>query len=786
LNANQSTTMRNIATFLLLFAFAPLFSQNCSTGFSEVIVQIVPDGYPNETSWEIVNGGNVVASGTTNSDTVCVPNNSCVQVLIHDSFGDGIYSPGGYWIYLNGSQIATGSAFGSEAIHEVACPQGSTCSQPLAISTGNWVTQFEDTWYTYTPSTSGMYVLSTCGTNTCNTALWVFESCPIVGVTDGPMGSYTFNDDAAGCGQQSSVNVMMVSGHTYIIRVGDVNNNCTNPITFSFNYNGPITGCTDQASCNYNPLATVDDGSCLYFPDPGCQGPDLAFDSVAFVTSLSLGTHTTSGCDISEDCVTGYGLRYVIQFSSKINNIGTTDYYIGTPASQPGQFNTTNCHGHAHYEGYGDYRLYDSENNIIPAGHKNGFCVMDLCGFGQYSCGDMGISAGCYDIYGAGTQCQWIDITDVPAGDYRLAVIINSQHRPDALGRNEINYVNNALQICIHISRDANNVPSFTVLPDCDPFVDCAGTPGGMAIMDCNNECGGMAMFGNTVEDNIVNAQDLSGYFNMFQQDNAPALPCYDLNSNDALTIYDAALEQWCLNSAGTGSGMSHCYFPRDVINPQDTTGLAITNANFSSNYIDVELLSPRADIVGWQFRVSGIHMTDVVALTSEIDMPMLLGKNVSRGEVFGLYNGDSILHRSETANAICRIYFDQITEDKICIESIQDIPNSIGERTVTEIYGNCFDKPLGINDMPQRAHLTIMPNPAKEMAWVNVPDGSNWNGSWELLDAMGRVVKKVTPSNGSQAQLYAIQLTDLSQGVYFLRIQDKKGRSAIGRLVKN
>jgi hypothetical protein len=46
--------------------------------------------------------------------------------------------------------------------------------------------------------------------------------------------------------------------------------------------------------------------------------------------------------------------------------------------------------------------------------------------------------------------------------------------------------------------------------------------------------------------------------------------------------------------------------------------------------------------------------------------------------------------------------------------------------------------------------------------------------------------VKKVTPSNGSQAQLYAIQLTDLSQGVYFLRIQDKKGRSAIGRLVKN
>ena len=108
-----------------------------------------------------------------------------------------------------------------------------------------------------------------------------------------------------------------------------------------------------------------------------------------------------------------------------------------------------------------------------------------------------------------------------------------------------------------------------------------------------------------------------------------------------------------------------------------------------------------------------------------------------------------------------------------------------IGERTVTEVYGNCVDVPLGMNTISERSHLTIMPNPAKEMAWVNVPEGS-WNGNWELLDAMGRVVKNINPSSSSQAQLFSIDLSDLSIGVYILRIQDSKGRTAIGRLVKN
>ena len=140
--------MKRIFTLLLILIGIQAFAQNCPIGYSEIIVQIVADQYPNETSWDIINNGVIIASGTTNNDTVCVPNNSCVQVQIHDSYGDGIYLPGGYWIYLNGTELAHGDAFGSEAEHAVACPQGSTCSQPFPITTGSLTTLFEETCYT--------------------------------------------------------------------------------------------------------------------------------------------------------------------------------------------------------------------------------------------------------------------------------------------------------------------------------------------------------------------------------------------------------------------------------------------------------------------------------------------------------------------------------------------------------------------------------------------------------------------------------------------------------------
>ena len=43
-------------------------------------------------------------------------------------------------------------------------------------------------------------------------------------------------------------------------------------------------------------------------------------------------------------------------------------------------------------------------------------------GMHGFSCDNQGISPGCSDQYASHYDCQWIDITDLPDGDYWLTV----------------------------------------------------------------------------------------------------------------------------------------------------------------------------------------------------------------------------------------------------------------------------------------------------------------------------------------------------------------------------
>jgi hypothetical protein len=782
--------MKKLQLIFLLFIGSLELKASCPPDNNEIIVQIIPDQYPTEISWVLSDlSGNILGTGGSVGDTICIPDSVCTIFTINDSYGDGIFAPGGYWLYNNGALIATGnsSTYTLTATHTIGCSQGSFCDNPYPLSYGLHYGLLDNTWYTFTADSTGMYNFNSCGLNTCDTKIWIYGNCNVGINQESPAGTYAFNDNSS-CGLQASLDVVFAAGNTYLIRIGDNMDNCVDSVGFVFSYIGAIPGCMDPTACNYDPMAGIDDSSCIWFPNPLCNGPDLELDSLSFLSSLSLVTTTAGLCDVNEGCVTGYGTRYVLSFTSKINNIGTLDYVLGNPSANPSMFNLNNCHGHTHYEGYGDYRLYDMGGQLIPVGHKNGFCVMDLCGFGQYNCGNMGISAGCYDVYGVGTQCQWIDITDVPNGDYRLAAIINSLHLPDAMGRPETNYLNNALQICIRITRNVSGVPTYSILPSCTPFVDCFGIPGGTALADCDGVCNGPSIFGNVFVDNLLDSLDVTTYIDMLSNQLSVATNCNDLNADSTLTIYDAALANWCNNNGNAnhpgGSSYNHCFFPRNITNPTDSTALKITAINFSNNYIDVSILSKRADIKAYEFSVSGITIQNVVSLTNPVTVPYEVAYNGFNNHVLGLSVVDSSLKKAANYQSLCRIYFSAITDTIICIQNIIDIVNSKAERTITSIEGGCISTVTsGISTSNNTINMTLIPNPAVSSIFVKLQNTNNFNSNLELLDIQGRRIEILgTPTNNDWHE-YSIE--NLKPGIYLLRLVNETQFSAPVRLVK-
>lgn len=94
------------------------FSQ-CPTGQVEIRVDILTDNYGYENRWTLsYENGDIVMQGgqegvyenfTNYSETVCVATGTSVVFEIYDDYGDGIYAPGGYWLYVDDFLVSSGS-----------------------------------------------------------------------------------------------------------------------------------------------------------------------------------------------------------------------------------------------------------------------------------------------------------------------------------------------------------------------------------------------------------------------------------------------------------------------------------------------------------------------------------------------------------------------------------------------------------------------------------------------------------------------------------------------------
>jgi hypothetical protein len=124
-----------------------------------IFVRILTDTYGSETSWEVVDRATstVVGSGggysgnTLYETEVCVDSTGCYDFTIYDSYGDGIFSPGFYEVYYNGTLVGSGGDFdSSETVGFIGggcvVPTGACCESEVCTGTVE-ESQCSGTWY---------------------------------------------------------------------------------------------------------------------------------------------------------------------------------------------------------------------------------------------------------------------------------------------------------------------------------------------------------------------------------------------------------------------------------------------------------------------------------------------------------------------------------------------------------------------------------------------------------------------------------------------------------------
>ncbi|NNC95989.1 MAG: T9SS type A sorting domain-containing protein [Chitinophagales bacterium] len=692
--------------FIVILCFISLnISAQCAANNVEIIIIITPDQFPNETTWDLRDANdNVLASGGAVGDTLCMPDTMCLVFNIYDSYGDGIFSPGGYSLYYDNNLIISRSGydFGNNEYWHIGCPPGFSCQSPISITEGSHTAPKSETWYSFKPDSVGTYIVKTCDSNSCNTMLWVYDVCTGINITDGIEGAIYWGDNE--CGINALLNTTLDAGTEYYIRVGDSANACgNNPINFLIEYMGQVTGCTDPTACNYEPLATISD-SCIYAPNPNCpDGPDLIIDRNAVVSSIFLDQINNSDpCQVIEGCTTGSGLRKVLKFATHLKNIGTQDYYIGSPSTAPHLFDLNNCHGHAHYKGYADYVLFDDNGLELPVGFKMGFCVMDVTctngGTAKFSCSNMGISAGCDDIYGSSTTCNWLDVTDVDTGRYTLVIRTNWDQNPDALGRHEVDYKNNWTQVCIRLSYNTNGDLQFQLVNDCPVFVDCAGDTLGSSQFDCLGICNGSTITGDIDTNGVVGSSDVSLYLDGIINNSLVQTNCNDLNADGKLNITDLAFANRCSKPGGSPS---KCEFPQGYFNINDTAKFKIVNVDWSAKYLDVAVLNPASRILGYQLNFSGITISNAVSMAKPSEFPDAASFSLGGNTVLHLSYLDSVIEKSMHYQSVVRVFWSSTTDTVICISSVEAVLNDNYENFVGIVDNGCIkDDGFPLNDL--------------------------------------------------------------------------------------
>lgn len=781
-------TRVNVFVVILYFIF-----QGNVFSLDNISIRITPDEFPEDIHWELQNADYkiLVQSNLVDcepfiacNENFLISNENCYRFIIEDRQFDRESDPWQFEVLFNGEVVISRFMVDSVYVDSFGCTEfGNICEAATVIHPDSMKISWppvQNYWMSFRPVTSGLYQILNCDLNEQRryppTQLWVYDEC-FRDLQNGPEGAIAFSEKFSFCPPSSGINAIpLTGGKEYYFRLKLLDNTFwTDSIALTIERFDENPGCTDPDACNYYPFATSDDGSCFY---EACA-PDLEIDQLVFEESILFDSiEQNDVCLINEGCLRGPGLRYIVRFSTLIKNIGDADYIIGSPEENDGSFSNNNCHQHYHHLGYAEYLLYAGNGDPEPIGFKNGFCVQDSecpTNLQRYFCNYMGITAGCEDLYGNDILCQWVDITDVPDGQYTLVARINWSRLPDIRGYFESSYDNNWAQICLQISR-SNGIPEIEILETCDPYTDCLGFSFGQAEIDCSNVCGGNAEFADLNDSGEIDDADIEEYLFSLADHSLSSDLCFDLDRDGDISVYDIIIADDCLADKKQNADNlfhEHCLLPAGQYQIEDSLRLSIENIDTSTKTLDIAYRSRQRDIIALEFMMEGIDI-EFISLTRT---PFFYDYNDR--EVF-IFNSTPLLQRNSQQETFMTITYDSINIEQLCISDIEAV-NSLKQEifAFSGNQSNCsfLTNTVSIDDIQT---IDVFPNPVQ--ADLTIRSSDLKLSTLVILSIHGQIIHQQPIQNTGVNQ---IDLSKVRPGIYVLKLLDANGEVYLQKLIK-
>jgi lysyl oxidase len=217
-------------------------------------------------------------------------------------------------------------------------------------------------------------------------------------------------------------------------------------------------------------------------PSRGCPEPDL---TLSLPTDLA--PHFENRIFYEDDCslqkcLSGRGARRLLRFPMDLANRGDGDMIL-TLRGAPGVRRIA-CDDSLFLDDFLRYELLDADGvrRASGVGDIGLTCQNDYLSqsTSPFDCDTLGLEAHSYRTFASSNNCQWVDITTVPPGQYTLRVSVNASSQAT-----EADFGNNVLERPVTI-------------PASDPLAPCEGdVPSDLSFGD-GIECGWEFMPGQT------------------------------------------------------------------------------------------------------------------------------------------------------------------------------------------------------------------------------------------------------------------------------------------------